>query len=101
MTPQMQEAVNTVMKKLRAMSPAEFRAELDKRRNSDIANLFAIAREFDDNFMRFPPRKTADSTTSCANGGCQVIPPTQPSAKADEFFTSEQLEQQPLVGTLE
>jgi UDP-glucose 4-epimerase len=61
MTPQMQEAVNTVMKKLRAMNPAEFRAELDQRRNSDIANLFAMAREFDDNFMRLPPRKTADT----------------------------------------
>lgn len=89
MTPQMQEAVNTVMKKLRAMSPAEFRAELDKRRNSDIANLFAIAREFDDNFMRFPPRQTADTTINCANGGCQVTPPAQPTAKADGFFTPE------------
>jgi hypothetical protein len=63
MNPQLfQQAVKQTIAELRAMNPEEFRAEIAKRRNSDIANLFAIAREFDDNFMRFPPR---GEPTSC------------------------------------
>jgi hypothetical protein len=57
-----QQAVQKTLAELRAMSPEEFRAEIAKHRNSDISNLFAIAREFDDNFMRFPPR---GEPTSC------------------------------------
>jgi hypothetical protein len=57
MNPQLfQQAAQAVLAELRAMSPEELRAEIIKRRDSDIANLFRIAREFDDNFMRFPPR---------------------------------------------
>jgi len=63
MNPQLfQQAVQQTIAELRAMSPEEFRAEIAKHRDSDLANLFAIAREFDDNFMRFPPRGGA---TSC------------------------------------
>ncbi len=67
MNPQLfQQAAQAVLAELRAMSPEELRAEIVKRRDSDIANLFRIAREFDDNFMRFPPRGGPTS--------CQVTP---------------------------
>jgi hypothetical protein len=52
----MEEAVQATLEEMRALSPEELHAEIVKHRNSDLAELFRIAREFDDNFMRFPPR---------------------------------------------
>jgi len=48
----MEEAVKATMAKFRAMSREDFRAELEKYKESDFAVLFRIAREFDPNFMR-------------------------------------------------
>jgi len=52
----MEEAVQATLAEMRALGPEELHAEIVKHRNSDLAELFRIAREFDDNFMRFPPR---------------------------------------------
>jgi hypothetical protein len=75
MNPQLfQQAVQQTIAELRAMSPEEFRAEIAKHRDSDLANLFAIAREFDDNFMRFPPRPVQASCQAKPVSDGSVLP---------------------------
>ena len=45
-----EEAVRTTLKELCSMSREEFHAEMEKRKNSDFAQIFSEANESDDNY---------------------------------------------------
>jgi hypothetical protein len=75
MNPQvMQDATRVVLGKLLLMSREELRAEIAKHRNSDTANLFAIAREIDDNFMRFPHHPAQASCQAKPTSDGSILP---------------------------